>query len=101
MSFLRRVLAAIPIALSVAVAAFFAMQASQRKREAQRWRDTATDIRAENVVTSLADAAVAETQAKFHEAEAKRVAEKAKSKIDKAAKSDETMSEILDRWRSG
>lgn len=101
MKFLQRVLAAIPVALSVTIAAFFAMQASQRKREAERWRDTATGIRENQVNASLADADAAETQAKFHESEAERIAEKAKAKINKAAKSDETMSDILDRWRAG
>ena len=93
------------LAVLAAAGAFLAFmaaaKATARRNEAREWQDLATELESEDVADRMRDANAALTQAKFHAAEAERIAHKAEARLDKLAKSDETMADIVDRWRAG
>ena len=74
-------LSGLGISLKVALLAFLAALAGvavlRHKKEAEKWRDKAVDIKLGNVVKGTTTAAAANTQAKLHQSRAKQIKDKA------------------------
>lgn len=87
-------------ALAAAVAAFFAVrysqQASDRKAQAKRERQLAATVSHETHAARKAT-----ERAAALEKEADEIAEKARWRVEKVARSDQTLEELVSRWNSG
>lgn len=90
--------------IAVAVLAFLAYRAAQQvsghKKTADRWRQIAEDSEAQDVSERIVSAQAALSQAKKHDEEANRVKRKAEERISKVADSDDTIRDIVNRWRA-
>lgn len=100
MNILKRIGSSIWIALAAFGVAWAAIAATQRKDQAKKWQQTADDIAQGNTAEAIDGANKAMTQAKYHKAEAKRIAATAQKRIDRMT-TDETMADIVDSWRTG
>lgn len=100
-AWLRRFASSIAIGVLAFLAYRAAQQVSGHKQSADRWKQVAVDAEESDIAESLVSAKAAMTQAKKHEAEADRIKQKAEERIAKVATSDDTISDIVDRWRAG
>lgn len=98
MNWLKTSWNAISAALLTALAIFAVASAQRHKKTARKWQDKATEIEQGNVVDGLQKAEQATTQAKLHEEKSRQIKKLAEDKIDRLAKKDEDISEILARW---
>lgn len=99
MNWFKNASSAIWFGILAVLAAFAAMQATSRKRQSEEWQKKAEDEAAKDLEADVHKANALLTQAKMHNAEAKRIAKKAEDRIDAMAKRDETVADIVDRWR--
>lgn len=100
MSWLKRTWSSLAMALVAFLAFMAATKASQRRAEAKKWQKVATEEKERDVVDAVDNANVALGQAKLHAAEAERIAKNAEKRLDDIAKRDDTMGDIMDRWRA-
>ena len=100
MNFLKRIGSSIWVALGAFAVAWAAVAATQRKAQAEKWQERAAEEQAKDVADAVERANQAMSQAKLHKAEAKRIADKAEQRINRMT-NDETMADIVDRWRAG
>ena len=100
MSWLKRGGAAFLMAITAFLAFFAAMNATAKRKQAQDWQKRAEGQAESDMVGDIVSADAALTQAKVHAAEAERIAQKAEKRIDEMAKRDETVADIVDRWRA-
>lgn len=97
---LKRVCKSIWFAIGALGAAYVAYEATSRRQESRKWQDRAIAEQESDVQESIDQAEASMSQAKLHAAEADRIAAKAEAKINKLAESDETVTDIVDRWRA-
>jgi hypothetical protein len=100
-AWLKRSVAGIAVAVLAFLAYRAAQQVSGHKKAADRWKQIAVESDETAVAGSIVSAEAAITQAMKHEQEAKRIKLKAQERISKVAESDETIRDIVDRWRAG
>lgn len=98
MNWFKNASSAIWFGILAVLAAFAAMQATSRKRQAEEWQRRAEDEAAKDIEADVNKANALLSQAKMHNAEAGRIARKAEERIDAMAKRDETVAEIVDKW---
>jgi biopolymer transport protein ExbB/TolQ len=98
MNWLKNAGNAVWFGLAAVLAAFAAMQATSRKRQAEEWQRRAEDEAAKDIEADVNKANALLSQAKMHNAEARRIARKAEERIDALAKRDDTVSDIVSKW---
>lgn len=87
------------IAIGIFLAAMAVAAAQRQKITANKWKDKAVDIETGNVVKGVDTAKVALTQAKLHNAKARKLQKKAKTIMDRTGKKDESTAMLLSRWK--
>jgi len=100
MNWFKRGGAAFLMAVSAFLAFFAAMNATAKRKQARDWQQRAEGQAESTMIDDIITAEAAMTQAKKHASEAERIAKKAEDRIDAMAKRDETVGDIVDRWRS-
>jgi hypothetical protein len=94
----------VKVAALAFLAALAAMAVMRQKREAEKWKDMAVDIKLGNVVEGTLTAQAANTQAKLHQSRAKEIKAKAKERAKQRGGSYERInkdvSDILAQFRS-
>lgn len=100
MDWLRNVGSAL-LAAAMAFLAFFAVkQAATQRKQKQRWQDRATEEAMRPTEDALTRFEKAQQRAKQHDAKAQAELAKGQARIDRIGAADESMADILDRWRA-
>ena len=85
----------------LAVLAIFAVMSAQRsKSQKEKWQQTALDIEAGNVKRGTQTAGQANIKAQIHDQKAKDRDQKAKDRMKQIGDSNESVSAVLDAFRS-
>ena len=100
MTWLKTTWSAISVAVLGALAVFAVASVQRHKSNARKWQEKATDIEAGQVENATLTAEAASTKAKFHDAKANEIKQKAEARITQIGQKDEEMADILDRWRN-
>jgi hypothetical protein len=90
---LRTVLGAVAVAVAAALAYSAGAQATRRREQAGRERDLAA-----RVTAGTRDAREAVGRAEKHERAADAASERARKRIDRIARTDPTVEELVDAW---
>lgn len=98
LDWLKALFKSVPVIVGLAVAVFFGMKAHQNNQTAKKYRQKFEDEKQDDVRSATDTAKANLNEADRLDQEAKDHAKKSADKITKAANSNESIADILDRW---